>query len=371
MEKIYLSSPHMSGQEMKYINEAFETNWIAPLGENVNKFEEEVCQYLNVKNAAALSSGTSAIHLALKALGVGTGDIVFVQSLTFSASCNPIIYCNAIPVFLDSDYQTWNVSPEVLELAYKRYPNPKALIVVNLYGNPADYDKIKKIAKEHNTPIIEDAAESLGSSYKGIKCGNFGDISILSFNGNKIITTSGGGMMLSDNKDYIDKAKFWSTQAREKERYYEHKDLGYNYRLSNICAGIGRGQLKILDLRVQQKTYINSYYKKELSDIEEIEFMPVTEGAITNNWLTCILIDKKSRIKPLDILLALEKENIESRLIWKPMNLQPYYRDRDYITIDNIAEDIFERGLCLPSDTKMTEQEMDRIISVIRKCFKA
>ncbi len=361
----------MSGLEMAYINEAFETNWIAPLGENVNKFEEEVCQYININSAAALSSGTAAIHLALKALGVGNGDIVFVQSLTFSATCNPIIYCNATPVFLDSDYQTWNISHKVLELAYEKYPNPKALIIVNLYGNPADYDEIKRIAKKHNTPIIEDAAESLGSSYKGIKCGSFGDISILSFNGNKIITTSGGGMMLSNNKAYIEKAKFWSTQAREKERHYEHKELGYNYRLSNICAGIGRGQLKVLDLRVQQKTFINNYYKTKLKDIEEISFMPVTEGAISNNWLTCILIDKKSNIKPLDILLALETENIESRPIWKPMSLQPYYKDRDYITVDNIAENIFKRGLCLSSDTKMTEQDMDRVISIIRKCFKA
>ncbi|HEY8423277.1 MAG TPA: aminotransferase class I/II-fold pyridoxal phosphate-dependent enzyme [Clostridia bacterium] len=369
MEKIYLSSPHMGGEEMKYINQAFSSNWIAPLGENVDSFEKEICDYLNAKNAVALSSGTAAIHLALKALGVGKGDIVFAPSLTFVATCNPILYCGAVPVFLDCDYATWNISAEVLEKAYKKYPNPKALVVVDLYGNPADYDQIKSIAARHNTPIVEDAAEALGSSYKGIKAGNFGELGILSFNGNKIITTSGGGMLLSDNEEYIQKAKFWATQAREPARHYEHKEIGYNYRLSNICAAIGRGQLKVLDLRVKQKTFINNYYKKELTSIEEISFMPVTEGAVSNNWLTCILIDPKSKVKPLDIITALEKENIESRPIWKPMSMQPLYKGYEYITFDNVCEDIYSRGLCLPSDTKMTEKELDLVVKVIKDVF--
>lgn len=369
MEKIYLSSPHMSGEEMKFIEQAFLTNWIAPLGENVDSFEKEICEYLGAKYAVALSSGTAAMHLALKSLGVGKGDIVFCQSLTFAATCNPIVYCGATPVFIDSDYDTWNISPEALEEAYKKYPNPKALITVDLYGNPADYDKIKSIAKRHNTPIIEDAAEALGSIYKGVKAGNLGDFGVLSFNGNKIITTSGGGMLLSRNEESIKKAKYWATQAREPERHYEHKEIGYNYRLSNICAGIGRGQLRVLDLRVRQKTFINRYYKQELAYIEEIKFMPITEGAIPNFWLTCILLDIKSKVKPLDIIIALEKENIESRPIWKPMNLQPVYKDADFISVGNICGDIFARGLCLPSDTKMTEKDLDRTISVIRKVF--
>lgn len=369
MNKIYLSSPHMGGEENNFINQAFESNWIAPLGENVNKFEEEMCQYIQISNAVALSSGTAAIHLALKALDVSEGDIVFAPTLTFAATCNPIIYCNAVPVFLDCDYQTWNISPEILSKAYKQFPNPKALIVVNLYGNPADFDKIKEIAKQHNTPIIEDSAESLGSIYKGKQTGTFGDLGIFSFNGNKIITTSGGGMLVSENAQYIAKAKFWSTQSRENQRYYEHKELGYNYRLSNICAGIGRGQLKVLDLRIKQKTLINEYYKKNLAQIDDISFMPVTNGAIPNNWLTCILINQKSKIKPIDVILALEKENIESRPIWKPMNLQPYYKDRAFITNNNVADDIFIRGLCLPSDTKMAQEDMERIVKTIRNLF--
>ena len=246
-EKIYLASPHMGGEEMKYIQEAFDANWIAPLGKNVNQFEKEMAAYVGVKTGAALSAGTAALHLGLKALGVGEGDVVLCSSLTFSASANPIIYLGAKPVFIDSEPETWNMSPAALEKAYEKYPNPKAVIIVDLYGQAADYEKLSALCKAHHTPVLEDAAEALGATYQGKKCGTFGDLSVLSFNGNKIITTSGGGMLLGNNEALIQKARFWSTQSRENERHYEHKELGYNYRMSNIVAGIGRGQLKVLD----------------------------------------------------------------------------------------------------------------------------
>src|SRR5665647_377607 len=294
--KIYLSSPHMSdeGYEMQYIQEAFDTNWIAPLGKNVNEFENELAAKVGIKSAAALSSGTAAIHLALKAAGVGTGDIVFCPSLTFSATANPIIYQNAIPVFIDSDFETWNMSSVAFEKAFKKYESmgkiPKAVIVVHLYGLSADIDKIIDICKKYNVPLIEDAAESLGTTYKGKYTGTFGDYGIFSFNGNKIITTSGGGMLVSNNEEKIVKARFWATQARDPARYYQHSELGFNYRMSNVVAGIGRGQLKVLEQRVQKKKYIFEFYKRELGQLEGIEFMPVNEWNEPNYWLSVIIL---------------------------------------------------------------------------------
>jgi len=368
-KKIYLSSPHMSdeGYEMQYIKEAFDTNWIAPLGANVTGFENELAAKIGVKHAAALISGTAAIHMALKAAGVETGDIVFCQSLTFAGTCNPIIYQNAIPVFIDSDYETWNMNPDDLEKAFKKYPNVKAVIVVHLYGLAADMDRIVELCKKHNVTLIEDAAESLGTTYKGKYTGTIGDYGVFSFNGNKIITTSGGGMLVSNNGERIEKVRFWSTQARDKARHYQHSELGYNYRMSNIVAGIGRGQLKVLDQRIQKKKYIFEFYKRELGQLDGVNFMPINDWNEPNYWLTCITVS--GRVKPLDIILRLEEENIESRPIWKPMHLQPYYEKFDFIG-SNVSDDIFENGVCLPSDTKMTDDDLDRVCSIIKGLWK-
>ena len=373
-EKIYLSSPHMSdeGYEQKYVKEAFETNWIAPLGENVNKFEQELANYVESKNAAALSAGTAAIHMAFKALDVKKDDIVFCSSLTFSATANPIIYQNATPVFIDSERQTWNMDPKALEKAFEKYPNPKAVIVVHLYGTPAKIDEIKEICNKHNVPLVEDAAESLGATYNGKQTGTFGQYGIYSFNGNKIITTSGGGMLVSDNEEKIAKVRFWSTQSREKARHYEHKEIGYNYRMSNIVAGIGRGQLKVLDKRIKQKTAIYNNYKEGFKDIEDIELQSILENSKPNHWLSVITLKENLKVKPLDIMIALENENIESRPVWKPMHIQPVFKDYDFIKVEGkaVSEDIFERGVCLPSDTKMTLEQQQIIIDIVRKLFQ-
>lgn len=312
--------------------------------------------------------------MALKALDVKEGDIVFCSSLTFSASCNPIIYQNATPVFIDSEYETWNMDPKALEKAFEKYPNPKAVILVHLYGNPSKMEEIVEICRKHNTPLVEDAAESLGSTYKGKFTGTFGKYGIFSFNGNKIITTSGGGMLVSEDEEKIKKVRFWSTQSREPERHYEHKEIGFNYRMSNICAGIGRGQLKVLEKRVEQKTKIYENYKKAFENIKEIKMQPMLDGTRPNHWLSAIILDKSSKVKPIDIMLKLEKENIESRPIWKPMHLQPVFAQYDFITVANdkdesISEDIFNRGVCLPSDTKMTKEEQDRVIKAIKELF--
>lgn len=375
-KKILLASPHMSdeGYEQQFIKEAFDTNWIAPLGENVNKFEEEIANYVGVKTGAALSAGSAAIHLGLKALNVKQGDIVFCSSLTFSATCNPIIYQNATPVFIDSEYETWNMDPLALEKAFEKYPNPKAVIVVHLYGTPAKMDEIIKICKKHNVPLIEDAAESLGSIYNGQQTGTFGEYGVFSFNGNKIITTSGGGMLVSNNEDGIKKVRFWATQSKEPVRHYEHKEIGYNYRMSNICAGIGRGQLKVLDKRIEKKTEIYNKYKNELEKVKEIKMQPIPKNTKPNHWLSVMTIDKDSKVKPLNIMETLEKENIDSRPVWKPMHLQPVFKEYDFITAKNdgtsVSEDLFNRGVCLPSDTKMTEEEQEGVIDIIKKCFE-
>lgn len=364
-ERIFLSSPHMSdeGYEMQYVQEAFDTNWIAPLGENVNGFERELAEKVGSKAAAALSSGTAAIHLALKAAGVGEGDIVFCPTLTFSATANPIIYQNAIPVFIDSDYETWNMCPKALEEAFKKYPEVKAVIVVHLYGLSADMDKIMEICKKYNVVVIEDAAESLGTYYKGKQTGTFGDYGIFSFNGNKIITTSGGGMLVSDNEERIAKARFWSTQSRDQARHYQHSELGFNYRMSNVVAGIGRGQLKVLDQRVEKKRYIYEFYKSELGGLEGVQFMPSNDWDEPNYWLSSMTLTGK--VRPIDIFEALEAENIESRPVWKPMHMQPFFEKYDFVGTD-VSERLFENGVCLPSDTKMTDEDLNRVCTIIK-----
>lgn len=372
-KKVFLASPHMSkeGYEQEYVKEAFDTNWIAPLGANVNNFEKELAEYVGVGHAAALSSGTAAIHMGLQALGVQKDDIVFCQALTFSASANPIVYKEATPVFIDSEYETWNMDPKALEKAFEKY-TPKAVIVVHLYGIPAKMDEIMKICQKHNVPILEDAAESLGATINGKQTGTFGKFGAFSFNGNKIITTSGGGMLVSDDEERIAKVRFWATQSREKFRYYEHKEIGYNYRLSNISAGIGRGQLKVLDERIAEKTGIYNTYKEGFKNIKEIQMQPYMQNSKPNFWLSAIILDKDSKVTPLQIIEALEKENIESRFIWKPMQLQPVFADRDFITLNesgSVSEDIFSRGVCLPSDTKMTKEEQAKVIEIIKGLF--
>ncbi len=367
-KRIYLSSPHMSdeGYEMQYIQEAFDTNWIAPLGPNVDAFEKELAAYVGVKSAAALSSGTAAIHLALKAAGVGAGDIVFCPTLTFSATANPIVYQNAIPVFIDSDYETWNMSPIALEKAFEKY-TPKAVLVVHLYGLSANLDKIIELCKMHNVPLIEDAAESLGTKYKDQYTGTFGDYSIFSFNGNKIITTSGGGMLVSDNEERIAKVRFWATQSRDPARHYQHSELGFNYRMSNVVAGIGRGQLKILDQRIAKKKEIFQFYFRELSQLEGVRMMPINDWNEPNYWLSCMTLSGK--VRPLDVIEALEAENIESRPIWKPMHMQPFFAKYDFIG-KRVAEDIFEHGICLPSDTKMSTSDLAKVVQILKTLWR-
>lgn len=368
-KKIWLASPHMSdeGYEMKYVQEAFDTNWVAPLGPNVNEFEKELAAKVGSKHAAAMTSGTGAIHLALKAAGVGEGDIVFCPTLTFSATANPIIYQNATPVFIDSDYETWNMDPKALEAAFEKYGDKvKAVLVVHLYGLSADMDKIMEICSRYNVTVIEDAAESLGAYYKGKHTGTFGEFGVFSFNGNKIITTSGGGMLVSDDEEMIKKVRFWSTQSRDAARHYQHSELGFNYRMSNVVAGIGRGQLKVLDQRVAKKKYIFEFYKRELGQLEGVDFMPINDWNEPNYWLS--VMTSSDSVRPLDVMEALEKENIESRPVWKPMHMQPFFAKYDYVGGD-VSEKLFENGVCLPSDTKMTDGDLERICGIIKELW--
>ncbi|AZN38590.1 DegT/DnrJ/EryC1/StrS family aminotransferase [Paenibacillus albus] len=367
-DRIFLSSPHMSdeGFELQYVHEAFQTNWIAPLGRNVDQFEKELAAKVGSKSAAALSSGTAAIHLALQAAGVSENDIVFCQSLTFSATANPIIYQNAIPVFIDSDYKTWNMCPESLEQAFERYPQVKAVIVVHLYGLSADMDRIVELCKKYDVVLIEDAAESLGTYYKGKHTGSFGNYGVFSFNGNKIITTSGGGMLVSDDEERIAKCRFWATQSRDQARHYQHSELGFNYRMSNVVAGIGRGQLQVLDQRVAKKKYIFEYYRRELGPLEGVEFMPWNDWNEPNFWLSSMTLS--GSVRPIDIIEALEKENIESRPIWKPMHKQPFFEKYDFVGT-GVSEKLFENGICLPSDTKMTDADLQRVVENIKKLW--
>ena len=373
-KRIYLSSPTMHGEEQKFIQEAFDTNWVAPLGPNVNKFEEEMAAYTGCGHAAALSAGSAAIHLAIKLLGIKQDDIVFASSLTFSATCNPICYEKAKPVFIDSEPDTWNMSPKALRKAFEKYPHPKAVIMVHLYGTPAKLDEIMEICAEHNVPIIEDAAESLGSTYKGQFTGTFGRIGIYSFNGNKIITTSGGGMLVSREEELTKRATFLATQAREPARHYQHSEIGYNYRMSNIIAGIGRGQLLHMDEHKRLKNSIYKQYEEAFADIEDISMNPMNPDGDANNWLSCILLKEGSRVTPNDIMDALEAENIESRPIWKPMHLQPVFADCEFFNHNDegisVGEDIFNRGVCMPSDIKNTPEDMELIIKTVRKLFE-
>lgn len=378
-KRIYLSSPTMHGEEQQFIKEAFDTNWVAPLGPNVNAFEQEMADYAGIAHASALSAGTAAIHLALKTLVIGEGDVVLVSSLTFSATCNPIVYEKATPVFIDSERDTWNMDPVALERAFEKYPDAKAVIVVHLYGTPAKLDEIMEICNRHQVPLIEDAAESLSSTYKGKHTGTFGRVGIYSFNGNKIITTSGGGMLVSEDEEITKKATFLATQARDPARHYQHSHIGYNYRMSNITAGIGRGQLLHLEEHKALKKAIYSQYKKAFADILEITLNPMNPDGDANCWLSCMTIAKGCSVTPDMIMDALEKENIESRPIWKPMHLQPVFEGYDFITAtgskldgqdgESVSQDIFGRGLCLPSDIKNTPEDMEQIIRIVRKCF--
>ena len=369
-KRIYLSSPTMHGEEEKFIKEAFDSNWVAPLGKNVDCFEEEVADYLGIGYATALTSGTSGLHLAVKLSGVKAGDIVFCSDFTFSATANVISYENGIQVFIDSERDTWNMDPAALEKAFEKYPECKVVMVANLYGTPAKLDEIKEICDRHNAVLIEDAAESLSSLHNGVQTGNFGKYSVVSFNGNKIITSSGGGMLLSDDKKAIEKARFWATQSRDPAPWYQHSDIGYNYRMSNIVAGIGRGQLLHLDEHKALKKKIYMRYKEAFSELP-VTMNPYLDCQEPNFWLSCILIDEACGITTFDIIERLEKENIEARAIWKPMHMQPVFEGRDFISLEDkpVDEDIFKRGLCLPSDIKMTEEEQDKVIEIIKEMF--
>jgi dTDP-4-amino-4,6-dideoxygalactose transaminase len=371
-EKIWLSSPHMGEKEMVYIQEAFASNWVAPLGPNVNGFEKDLEAFLgNNVHAAALISGTAALHMALILLGVKAGDEVICQSMTFAASANPIVYQGAIPVFIDSEDSTWNMSPEYLEVAIqdriKKGKTPKAIVVVHLYGMPARIDEIMSIARKYGIPVVEDAAEALGSTFNGKALGTFGDIGILSFNGNKIITTSGGGALVSTNADYVQKARFLSSQARDAAPHYEHTNIGYNYRMSNICAGIGRGQMEVLPLRVQQRRNNYQYYRKALAAIEGITFLEEPgKNYYSNHWLTAILV-KNDSFNREDLRLCLNENNIDCRPLWKPMHMQPVFADAPYYG-EGISERLFDVGLCLPSGSNLTPADLDRIVSSIYDC---
>lgn len=371
-KRIYLSSPTMHGEEQAFVQSAFDTNWVAPLGPNVDAFEKEMADYIGGGYAAALSAGTAAIHLAVILAGVKEGDVVFAQSLTFAASVNPACYEKATPVFIDSEPDTWNMDPVALEKAFEKYPHPAAVIAVHLYGTPSKIDRIRDICKKHQVPLIEDAAEALGSSFKGQKLGTFGDYGILSFNGNKIITSSGGGMLLCSDEAKIKRARFLATQARDPARYYQHSTIGYNYRMSNVVAGIGRGQLLHLEEHKARKNEIYRQYKEAFVDIEAITMNPMNPDGDANNWLSCMTIAPDCSVTPDQVMDALAEYNIETRPIWKPMHLQPVFADCDFIQVKegrSVSEDVFNRGVCLPSDIKNTPEDMKLIISLIRKVF--
>jgi dTDP-4-amino-4,6-dideoxygalactose transaminase len=369
--KIWLSSPHMSGKELTYINKAFETNWIAPLGPNVTGFESDIQEYLKDDSlVAALSSGTAAIHLALILLGVKQGDEVICQSMTFSASVNPIVYLGATPIFIDSEKETWNISPEQLEIAIKDRINkgkkPKAIIAVHLYGMPYKVEEINNIANAYDIPILEDSAEAFGSTYKNKKCGTFGKISILSFNGNKIITTSGGGALVTKDSIIKEKAVFLATQARDKSAAYLHSHIGYNYRMSNVLAGIGRGQMEVLDKRVKARRDNYNFYSDNLNEIEAISFIDEPKEHFSNRWLSCILT--KSASMHNELRIKLEESNIESRPLWKPMHQQPIFKDYPKY-LNGVSDELFKKGLCLPSGSNLTDIELNRVLSVIKTYF--
>lgn len=367
--KIYLSSPHMGDSERKFVADAFDTNWVAPLGPNVDGFENDLKNYLgNEKYVAALSSGTAAIHLALELLNVSTGDEVLCQSLTFSASANPILYLGATPIFIDSEADTWNMCPELLEIAIKdrieKHKKPKAIIAVHLYGMPYKANEINAIAKKYDIPVVEDSAEALGSTYFDKSCGTLSDIGILSFNGNKIITTSGGGALITSSKALKDKAVFLSTQARDNAPHYEHSSVGYNYRMSNVLAGIGRGQMEVLDERVNARRKNYNFYKSNLSKHKNIQFLEEPQGFFSNRWITCIKTDSYALREQLRLVLL--EDDIESRPLWKPMHKQPVFKSYLHFT-NGISEDLFQKGLCLPSGSNLSEDDLNRVLTIITK----
>lgn len=372
--RVFLATPTMHGEEQEYVKQAFDTNWIAPLGPNVDKFEEELAEFVGVEGSTAVISGTAALHLAYKLAGIEKDDIVLVQDLTFSATINPIIYQNAKPVFIDSDRETWNMDPKALEKAFEKYGDKvKAVVVVHLYGVPAKLDEIIEICNKHNVILIEDAAESLSATYRGKQTGSFGKYAGLSFNGNKLITTSGGGMLLTHSKETANKARFWATQAKDPAPWYQHSELGYNYRMSNVVAGIGVGQLLHLEEHRELKTAIYFRYKENLEGCG-IQMNPYLEDSIPSYWLSAMIIDEEQINRgndPEKIRLTLEEYNVESRRVWKPMHLQPYFEKYDYISLEeSVSEDLFNRGLCLPSDIKMTEEDQLIIIDKIKEILK-
>jgi len=366
MDRIFLSAPHMSGKEQQYIAEVFESNYIAPLGTFVDKFEEDIKAYTGVLQVLALSSATAGLHLALRVLGIGTGDYVLASTFTFIGSVSAILYQNAKPIFVDSD-ESWNISPELLKKAIAEAPvKPKALIVTNLYGQMCKMDEIVHICREEGIYLIEDAAESLGASYHGIQSGNFGDMGVYSFNGNKILSTSGGGMLVSENESWIKKAKFLSTQAKEEHLHYEHKEFGYNYRMSNVLAAIGVAQVEVLAERVERRREIFDLYQKELSSIDEIDFMPEIANSRGNRWLTTLTFDKTD---PLKVIAVLESENVESRPLWKPMHLQPLFAEA-WVFEDGTSESLFAKGICLPSGSSMSDAEVIRVCQIVKKALR-
>jgi len=373
-KKLFLSPPHMSGDELSIIKEAFESNWIAPLGPMVDAFELEFAETIGAKYGLALSSGTAAIHLALILAGVKAEDEVLVSSLTFAASANPVVYLGGKPVFIDSEEKSWNIDPDlvaetVINMA-KKGKLPKAVVIVHLYGQPANLDPLLAICNEYNIPVIEDAAEALGSTYRGRSVGTLGLFGVFSFNGNKIITTSGGGMLVSERKDLIDHARKLATQARDRAPHYEHSEIGFNYRMSNILAAIGRGQLKVLKERVEKRRYIFEKYSEPLSDVPGISFQPEAPWGRSNRWLTCILVDEKEFVATReDIRLALETESIESRPVWKPMHMQPVFKECKYVG-GKVSENIFRNGLCLPSGSALNDNDIERIVDVIKRVHK-
>ena len=374
-KRILLSTPTMHEEEMVFVKEAFDKNWIAPLGFNCDEFEREMAIYLSKEvdkpyYALSLCSGTSALHLAYKLAGIKRGDTVFCSDMTFSATVNPISYEGGRQIFIDSERETWNMDPRALEIAFEKYPNTRVVALAHLYGAPAKIDEIVDICNKYNAILVEDAAEALSATYKGRQCGTFGKYNAVSFNGNKIITTSGGGMLMTDTKEARDKAFFWATQSREKAYWYQHEEIGYNYRMSNVVAGIGRGQLLHLNEHRDRKEKIYRRYEEGLKDLP-IKMNPYLQESRPNFWLSCLTIDKEVGVNPISILEKLDKKNIETRPVWKPMHMQPVFEDCEFVRIENspVSEDIFARGLCLPSDIKMTIEEQDYVIKAIRECF--
>lgn len=369
-ERIYLSSPHMGGDEIKYIQEAFDTNWISPVGPNIAGFEQDIVQYTGTGHAAALSTGTAAIHLALIMLGVERDDEVICSSFTFAGSCNPIMYVGARPVFIDSERDTWNMDPHLLEEAIKdriaKGKKPKAIILVHLYGMPAKLDELMAIANNYEIPVIEDAAEALGSSYHGQALGTFGEIGVYSFNGNKIITTSGGGALVSHNEKYVKQAQFLSTQARDSAPHYEHTHIGYNYRMSNICAGIGRGQMQVLDKHVARRREVFEYYKKHLAELNGVEFVDEADNVYANRWLTTLTLSSPVTVDRETVRQTLEKKNIETRPLWKPMHMQPVYQGAP-VYGGSVCEELFDKGICLPSGSNMSDEQVAFVVDELKQ----